>query len=170
MLRAIPNLVICQPKDTEDFESLLREAFSRNGPTVIRYPRGNVPEKQLSEKLSPENPKIAIWTTGDWYQKALAVAAELDAEVVCARYIKPFDAEKLAHQRNAGMKIISIENGAIKGGLGEAICADLKFGWPDEFIPHGQQSELEKKYSLDVKSITAICKKSVSENTGVDNG
>jgi 1-deoxy-D-xylulose-5-phosphate synthase len=170
MLRAIPNLVICQPKDAEDFELLLREAFSRNGPTVIRYPRGSVPEKQLSEKLSPQNPKIAIWTTGDWYQKALAVAAELNAEVVCARYIKPFDAEKLAHQRNAGMKIISIENGAVKGGLGEAIGADLKFGWPDEFIPHGQQSELEKKYSLDVKSITAICKKSVSENTGVDNG
>ena len=48
---------------------------------------------------------------------------------------------------------MSIENGAIAGGFGEAIGADLKFGWPDEFIPHGSVAELEKRYGFDVDSI-----------------
>ena len=75
-----------------------------------------------------------------------------------ARYLKPFDSELLAKQRAAGMKIVSIENGAVSGGFGESIGADMKFGWPDAFIPHGTQSELEKKYGLDVDSIVEVLK------------
>ena len=70
-----------------------------------------------------------------------------------ARYLKPFDAKMLAEQRSKGMKIVSLENGAVAGGLGEAIGADVKFGWPDEFIPHGTCAELERRYGLDVESI-----------------
>ena len=39
------------------------------------------------------------------------------------------------------------------GGLGEAIGADIKFGWPDSFIPHGSQTELESRFGLDAVSI-----------------
>lgn len=171
MLRAIPNLAICQPKDAADFESLVREALGRDGPTVIRYPRGEVPEAEVPDGEIPRGGSgIAIWTTGDWYRKALEVAAKVGGEVVVARYIKPVDAERAALQRKAGMKIVSIENGAVKGGLGEALGADLKFGWPDEFIPHGSQSELEKKYLLDAESIADRCVKFISENTGGGNG
>ena len=72
-----------------------------------------------------------------------------------ARYLKPFDAELLKAQRAAGKHIVSIENGAVAGGFGEAIGADLRFGWPDEFIPHGSVAELEKRYHFDVDSIVA---------------
>ena len=44
---------------------------------------------------------------------------------------------------------------AVAGVFGEEIGADVKFGWPDAFIPHGTQAELEKKYGLDVESIVA---------------
>ena len=37
--------------------------------------------------------------------------------------------------------------------------ADFKFGWPDEFIPHGDISSLEKAYGLDVLSIAAELEK-----------
>ena len=76
-------------------------------------------------------------------------------EVVFARYLKPFDAGLLKRQRAEGKRIVSIENGATAGGFGEAIGADLKFGWPDEFIPHGSVAELEKRYGFDVDSIVA---------------
>jgi 1-deoxy-D-xylulose-5-phosphate synthase len=98
---------------------------------------------------------IAIWATGDWYGKACEVASRVGGIAVHARYLKPFDIELLAKQRAAGMKIVSIENGAVAGGFGEAIGADVKFGWPDAFIPHGTQAELERKYGLDVESIVA---------------
>jgi len=102
--------------------------------------------------------KCAIWATGDWLAKAEAVARRVGGVAVHARYLKPFDAELLAQQRRAGMRIVSLENGSSAGGLGEAIGAELRFGWPDEFIPHGSQDELERRYGLDVDSIVARLK------------
>ena len=157
MLRCLPNLTICQPKDAADLKALLREALWRNGPTVIRYPRGKAPQLQApgtggSAAQAPRAP-IAIWATGDWYGKACEVAERVGGVAVHARYLKPFDAKLLAEQRAKGMKIVSLENGAVAGGFGEAIGADVKFGWPDEFVPHGTCAELEKRYGLDVDSI-----------------
>lgn len=155
MLRCLPNLTICQPKDADDLKALLREALGRNGPTVIRYPRGRVGkmEEGRGERELSASQKIAIWATGDWYGRACEVAERVGGVAVHARYLKPFDAKMLAEQRAKGMKIVSLENGAVAGGLGEAIGADVKFGWPDEFIPHGTCAELERRYGLDVESI-----------------
>ena len=162
MLRCLPNVTICQPKDADDLKALLKEALDRNGPTVIRYPRGKVPRRPLPDSPTPPLPdsvaRLAIWATGDWYGKACEVASRVGGIAVHARYLKPFDSELLAKQRAAGMKIVSIENGAVAGGFGEAIGADVKFGWPDAFIPHGTQAELEKKYGLDVDSISEVLK------------
>lgn len=151
LLRAIPNLTIAQPKDAEDLKALLTEALRRNGPTVIRYPRGLTVARHAaaSETKGP----YAIWTTGDWLGKAEEVASRVGGRVVQARYLKPFDTELLARQRKEGLTIVSLENGVIAGGFGEAIGADFKFGWPDEFIPHGSVAELEEKYGLDTDSI-----------------
>ena len=158
MLRCLPNVVICQPKDAEDFRRLFAEALERKGPTVIRYPRGKAPRQPMPVTSERGNERMAIWATGDWYPKACAVAERVGAVAVHARYIKPFDAELLARQRAAGMKIVSMENGCVAGGFGEAIGADIRFGWPDEFVPHGTQAELERKYNLDVESITEVLK------------
>ena len=178
MLRTLPNLTICQPKDAEDLKALLAEALKRNGPTVIRYPRGEAPrevkvrgegeqrmyqcpdcadaEKRTLDIRRETQGRYSIWATGDQLEKAYAVAAKVPgAEVTFARYLKPFDAELLATQRAAGMKIVSIENGAVAGGFGEAIGADVKFGWPDAFLPHGSVAELEKRCGFDVDSIVA---------------
>ena len=170
MMRTIPNLTICQPKDADDLKALLGEALKRNGPTVIRYPRGKVP--CLSSRVLSPSPDAkprtldgrretqglcSIWATGDQLEKAYAVAARIPgAEVTFARYLKPFDAELLKAQRAAGKRIVSIENGAVAGGFGEAIGADLRFGWPDEFIPHGSVAELERRYHFDIGSITEM--------------
>ena len=110
-----------------------------------------------------EKARVAIWCTGDWLGKANEVARIAGGcEVVHARYIKPFDCARLQKQREAGMLIASLENGSVAGGFGEEIGADLKFGWPDEFVPHGTQSELEIKYSLDAASIAEKIKKAVA--------
>jgi len=153
LLRSIPTLTICQPKDAADLESLLSEALKRKGPTVIRYPRGGTGGEFVLPEVNPDA-TTAIWATGDCLSKACAIASRVSkATVVNARYIKPYDENLLASQRAKGMRIVSIENGSIIGGLGDAISADCKFGWPDVFIPHGTPSELEKAYGLDVDSI-----------------
>ena len=165
MLRTLPNLTICQPKDADDLKALLDEALKRKGPTVIRYPRGSAgvgvekrcrKDEALHSTPTPPTYAYSIWATGDQLEKAYSVAARIPgAEVVFARYLKPFDAKLLRRQRAEGKRIVSIENGAVAGGFGEAIGADLKFGWPDEFIPHGSVAELEKRYGFDTDSIVA---------------
>ena len=162
MLRTLPNLTICQPKDADDLKALLDEALKRNGPTVIRYPRGAVPRSTAGNSNRPLS-SVAIWATGDQLEKAYAVAAKIPgAEVTFARYLKPFDAALLKRQREAGRLVVSIENGAVAGGFGEAIGADLKFGWPDAFIPHGSVSELETRYGFDVDAIVSALQSQIS--------
>ena len=90
--------------------------------------------------------------------KALDVAALLEARgvlagIVNARFVKPFDADLLARQRSGGARIVSLENGAVAGGFGEAIGADMRFGWPDEFVAHGSVAELETAYGLTAEAI-----------------
>ena len=173
MLRCLPNLTICQPKDEADLKELLAEALRRNGPTAIRYPRGT--PAQADAKAEPvQGARLAIWATGDWLAKARDVASRLAkstppvaCEVVHARYLKPFDSELLARQRKAGMAVASLENAAASGGLGEAIGADFRFGWPDEFVPHGSTAELERRYGLDAEAVAAKLAAEMAAQNGI---
>ena len=56
-------------------------------------------------------------------------------------------------QRKDGRRIVSIENGSAAGGFGEAIGADVRLGWPDEFVPHGRVAELERRFGLDAGAV-----------------
>ena len=140
---------------------MLKEALSRNGPTVIRYPRGILPAAVLSgpcsgpavQVVSPDA-KTQIWAAGDQLAKALAVAGKTGCGVVYARYLKPHGEELLLRQRREGKRIVSLENAAVSGGFGEAIGAELKFGWPDRFMPHAEVCELEREAGFDVEAIT----------------
>ncbi len=111
-----------------------------------------------AEQISSPDAPIQLWALGDQVAKALAVAASLEARgvqagVVNARFVKPFDADLLARQRSGGARIVSLENGAAAGGFGEAIGADMRFGWPDEFVAHGSVAELEAAHGLTAEAI-----------------
>lgn len=161
MLKGVPNLRIVQPCDAVEFELLFSEALKRQGPTVIRYPRGevgeplNVSEDGLSVQVMNATAPVQVWATGDQLAKAMEVAERTGAGVVYARSLKPFDAQLLDRQRAEGKRIVSLENGCVVGGFGETIGAELRFGWPDEFIPHGSVKELEERYALTVEAIAA---------------
>ena len=170
LLRCLPGLTICQPRDAASLQAMLACAFEKGGPWVIRYPRGKVPAQPdengvpqtvafgRAEQVCGGTAKVQLWALGEQVEKALKVVAILkekgiDAGVVDARFVKPFDAQLLAWQRAAGAKIVSMENGCVSGGFGEAIGADLRFGWPDTFVEHGSVAELERLHGLDAESI-----------------
>ena len=116
--------------------------------------------------MSKPDAKLQLWALGDQVAKALKVAELLaahgiEAGVVNARFVKPFDAELLARQRAAGARIASLENGAVTGGFGEAIGADIRFGWPDAFITHGSTSELESAYGFSASAIAEAIQSSI---------
>lgn len=169
MLRSLPGLTIGQPSSVAELRDMLAQALESGGPWVIRYPRGKAvvacnETKQLklgiARQLSNETASLQLWALGDQVPKAQRIAEILNnrgvaAGVVDARFIKPFDTDLLARQRAAGAVIVSLENGSVAGGFGEAIGADLRLGWPDEFIDHGSVEDLERQHGLDVESLVS---------------
>ena len=178
-LRSIPNMMILTPASGEQMKDMLKYAFYVDGPVAIRYPRGCVltdPEvkmllskgkgSNLHEGIS--NLRIAsgcdidIWAVGTMLETAVKVRKILleksvDAGIVDVRTVKPMDLSCL----NAdATNLVSLEDGALAGGFGEALAAAVpdgyrvqRFGWPDIFIEHGAPNDLREKYRLDAESI-----------------
>ena len=167
MLRCLPDLTVCQPADAGELGAMLDLARETGGPWAVRYPRGVAEPARAdaapmvrgrAEPLCGAEAGVQIWALGDQVAKARAVRALLAARglaagVVNARFAKPFDAELLARQRRAGMRVVSLENGCVAGGFGEALGADLKFGWPDTYVGHGSVAELEARHGFTAAAV-----------------
>ena len=85
-------------------------------------------------------------------------------EVINARFLKPFDTEKIKASIEKTKNVITIEDGTCVGGLATTIkelivdknLQDVKIktiAYPDEFIEHGTAEELEKMYGFDITDI-----------------
>lgn len=173
LLRPVPGLVMMQPKDEPELCHMLRTAFDCGKPTVIRYPRGTGPGREVpatyevlplgkAEVLRPGK-RVQIWALGDMVSLAEAAADRLhargiDAGIVNARFIKPLDTERLAEQSAEARVMVTIENGVLTGGYGEGVANALRemgysgvmlsFGWPDAFVSHGAPARLMESYGL----------------------
>ena len=89
---------------------------------------------------------------------------KISAEVINTRFLKPLDKETIKSSINKTKFVITIEDGTIINGLGTAIKelivneklkeVEIKsYAYPDEFIKHGEVSQIEKIYHQDSKSI-----------------
>ena len=86
-------------------------------------------------------------------------------------YLKPIDEDLLHEVGKKFDRIITVENGVIKGGLGSAVLEFMadngytprvkRIGVPDEFIEHGPIPEQYKLCGMDAQSITDEIKKMV---------
>ena len=166
MSRCLPNMSLLQPRSAEMLEEMLAAALAASGPVAIRWPRGATVKESgsmplawgLAEQLSAPDARVQLWALGDQVPKARKAAdvlarAGIEAGVVDARFVKPFDADLLARQRASGAFIVSLENGAVAGGFGEAIGADARFGWPDAFVGHGSVEELEADFGFTAQDV-----------------
>jgi 1-deoxy-D-xylulose-5-phosphate synthase len=178
-LRLMPNIVIMAPKDENELGHMLKTAIDLPGPAALRYPRGagtgverERPFRSIpigkAEPLRPGR-SVAIWACGYtvWpaYEAAERLAEEgIEAAVVNARFIKPFDNALLCeHARQMGF-IVTVEDNTLVGGFGSAVLEVLsmarlfetrihRIGLPDQFIEHGSLSILRRKYGLDAEGI-----------------
>ena len=177
--RLVPNLTIMAPKDFREFEDMLESAVNLKRPVVIRYPRGGEDTKikfQKHDKIKlgraeilKEGKDISIIAIGKTVARAMEVSNMLEknkisAEVINARFLKPLDKEIIKNSINKTKFVITIEDGTIINGLGTAIKelivneklkeVEIKsYAYPDEFIKHGDVSQIEKIYHQDSKSI-----------------
>ncbi len=177
-LRCIPNLMLFSPLNEIALRNMMYTAqLGLEHPIAIRYPRGRgmlldweKPMVQLEIGKAKElkrGTKIAILSHGPIGNVVIEVLEELDDNPKIGHYdfsfVKPLD-EKMLHFifKNYG-EVITLEDGAAKGGFGtsilefansERISKNIKiFGLPDEFITHGRTEELHQIAGIDKKSI-----------------
>ncbi len=175
----IPNITIMAPKNFKELEEMLEFAISLKAPVVIRYPRGTENKKIKFDKqekielgkseILTQGEDITIVAIGKMVAKAFEVKEKLEkegktAEVINARFLKPFDEQTIINSMKKTKNIITLEDNTIIGGLAskvEELISKNKedniqfkaFGLPDTFIEHGKVEELEEMYKLDAKSI-----------------
>lgn len=188
-LRHIPNLLVMAPKDGTELKKMLRLALQHDGPSAIRYPRGKV--RQVPEfvpadadlrmgkgELLVDGDDLAIIAIGNVVRPALKASEMLRKEgigacVINARFIKPLDEGLILSVSHRTGKVVTVEENVLAGGFGSAVLECLaradytdvsvrRIGIGDEFVEHGAQSILRKKYGLDEEGIYRICKAHLS--------
>lgn len=180
-LRPIPNLTVCSPYDEMELRRMMYTAqLPDMGPFVIRYPRGRgrlVEWRCPLEKVEVGTARklksgkdlavLTIGPIGNLAADAIEMAEkELDGMQIAhydMRFLKPIDEKTLHEIAKTFDKIITLENGTRKGGLGSAVLefmADNGYtpkvkvlGLPDEFVEHGSVPELLRLTGLDTESI-----------------
>ncbi|WP_026840162.1 1-deoxy-D-xylulose-5-phosphate synthase [Citrifermentans bremense] len=183
-LRQLPGLTVMAPKDENELQHMFFTAFSLDGPSAVRYPRGGglgVPMDQILEplpvgkgELVREGEDGAILAVGTMVhpaqQAAAALALEgLDLAVMNVRFVKPLDRD-LILSLAATRFLVTAEENVLQGGFGTSILELLeecgvtgvrviRLGYPDSFVEQGEQAELKAAYGLDAAGIARSIRK-----------
>jgi 1-deoxy-D-xylulose-5-phosphate synthase len=180
-LRTIPNIVIMSPKDENELRHMLLTSVKRNGPTALRYPRGNGVGVSFDANLTTlpigkgeivrQGSNALIVAFGPIISNALKAADMLSGShgvsctVINARYAKPLDKELLAAELPKYPIVCTLEDHAIAGGFGSAVVEFAndeglslqspvkRFGVQDTFVPHASQTEQHILNGFDAESI-----------------
>jgi len=188
-LSALPGMVVMAPKDENELRHMLATALDLNGPSAVRYPRGNGfgvaldPEFKHLEvgkaEILREGSDIAILALGSMVYPALEAAQRLEssgihATVINARFMKPLDEELICCLAAEKQFLVTAEEGTERGGFGSAVAALLhdrripsslvRIAVPDRIIPHGAPNLLHAKYGLDADGIVERIQSFVSQS------
>jgi 1-deoxy-D-xylulose-5-phosphate synthase len=165
---------------------------NQRGPFSIRYPRG---EGVMADWRRPfeeieigtgrqicEGEEVCILTLGTPGNFAVEACRKLRNDDIFPahydmRFLKPLD-EKLLHEVfSRYKKIITVEDGVIKGGFGSAILEFMsdnnytasvkRLGIPDKFIEQGSQKELYNECGFDADAIEEAVRDMVKERVSV---
>jgi 1-deoxy-D-xylulose-5-phosphate synthase len=180
-MRCVPNMVIMTPSDELECRNMLFTGHKLQQPAAVRYPRGsgmgidatgpmeNIElGKSRTIKALPKNEKVIILNFGTLLPEAIAAADELNAGLIDMRFVKPLDESAVLEAANSADLLVTLEDGAIAGGAGSAVCECLQkhkvlahvltLGLPDEFVMQGTQNEMYSELGIDAKGIIKAVK------------
>ncbi len=178
--RPIPNLSIASPMNEHELRRLMYTAqLPDKGTFVIRYPRGrgvmtdwHCPLEEIpigkGRKLKDgtDVALISIGPIGNLAARAIEQAEKekgLSIAHYDLRFLKPLDEEMLHEIGQKFRRIVTVEDGVRKGGMGSAVLefmADNRYtpqvsriGVPDTFVEHGPVQELYHLCGMDETEI-----------------
>lgn len=188
-LRPIPNLTIASPLNEIELRHMMYTAqLPGKGVFVIRYPRGRGSvidwRKEMEElpvgkgrcmKQGKDIAVLSLGPLGTEVSKAICIAEmkaanngkPLQVAHYDMRFLKPIDTAILDEVASLCHTIITVEDGVIAGGLGDAVMEYLndnnisgvnvkRVGIPDKFVQHGTVPQLMRVCKMDAESIAEL--------------
>jgi 1-deoxy-D-xylulose-5-phosphate synthase len=168
MLGIVPGMRVAAPRDATRLREELGEALEVNdGPTAIRFPKGDVGEDiptverragvdVLSVPAGELTPDVLLVGVGAFASMALAAAKRLHNQgigvtVIDPRWVLPVSDGilELAAQHKL---LVTMEDNGVNGGVGSAVSAALRraeidvpcrdVGVPQDFYEHASRGEV----------------------------
>jgi 1-deoxy-D-xylulose-5-phosphate synthase len=195
-MRCIPNMIVSAPMNESELRNLMYTAQleSTISPIVIRYPRGEgvMPEWRTSfeeikigkgRKLK-DGRDIAILSFGHPGNSAAVAIRELRTEGIDPahydmRFAKPLDEDILHEVFAKYARILTVEDGTVKGGFGSAVLEFMAannysakvriLGIPDRIIEHGSLKDLHRECGFDTKGIADTAREMMKDLVYVNN-
>jgi 1-deoxy-D-xylulose-5-phosphate synthase len=179
-MRCIPNMVVSAPMNENELRNLMytSQLEKTKDPFVIRYPRGEAVKANWRTEMKEiqigtgrklkDGEDIAILSFGHPGNFAAAAIRDiknegLDPAHYDMRFVRPLDEKMLHEVFRKYHKIITVEDGTVKGGFGSAILefmaennyqASVKIlGIPDRIVEHGTLKELHNEIGIDANHI-----------------
>lgn len=175
IMRAIPNMVVVDPADSEEMSQAVKAIVEYDGPVYLRMsrdawprvsPPGYVFRLGKALLLKPGD-AVTLVCSGMMASCCLEAASELERQGISAMVlhmptIKPLDVDSLVEAAEQTGCIVTAENHSIIGGLGSAVAEALsercpvplrRIGLRDTYGECGSNSELLEKYGLSAAHI-----------------
>ena len=187
-MRNIPGMITAAPMDELELRNMMYTAQLEkiSGPISIRYPRGTGVicdwQKPFEEipvgraRMISEGSDIAVLSIGHPGNFVVEAVKELRKKNISVmhydmRFANPLDEDVLHDVLKRFDKVITVEDGVIRGGFGSAVlefAADhgykieiRRMGIPDYFVEQGTQQELWHECGYDAEGIRDEVEKAV---------
>ena len=179
---AVPGLIFAAPMDERELRDLMYTALRAGHPFMLRYPRGagagvawrGEPFRELPVgrgRRLRDGGDVALVTIGTVGNAAARAAEQAAAQGVSVahydlRYVKPLDEELLREVGSRFRRVVTVEDGALRGGVGERIAALLNewgcstrvqsLGIGDRWVEHGTPAQLYALCGYDEQGILKV--------------
>lgn len=175
----VPNLTVAAPMNELELRNMMFTALEAGRPFAIRYPRGNGAGVAWRDepfaameigrgRCLKEGERIAVLTISTVGNFASEAIARMEADGIRVahydlRFAKPLDQELLHEVGRKFRCVVTVEDGALRGGVGEAVVAFfcehgylpkvVSLGIPDRFVEHGTPAQLYAQCGYDAEGI-----------------
>jgi 1-deoxy-D-xylulose-5-phosphate synthase len=177
-MRTLPNMIVMAPRNESEIAPMLDLALALDGPSAIRYPRGNSSGK-WDEPLAPlvlgraevlrRGAGVAILALGNTVDVALDGYAllpdDLKPTVVNMRFVKPLDDKLLLELADTHGRFITLEEHSLPGGFGSAVVEFLndrglqipveRLGVGNVLVHHNKPEAQRAQFGLSGENIAA---------------
>ena len=158
----------CTPMAATDVLSDRLNPEIRSGKAEILTVGRDLDEFHSSGDRNPSGRKIVLLSFGTMFETAGKVCEKLTERhifpaVVNMRFAKPFDEELVLTLSKEVLLFVTLEDGALRGGIGETVSAFLSsrgfdgkiinIGIPDRFVPQGNPEDLYRLLGMDADSV-----------------